>query len=159
MVFMHGLADRQLLRGLLVRCVIGRAGDFLHGAPPRALDLREKWRRSYRKRRHFSASGDDINGIRICRSANPCFYVNTAHAQGIPSADYSTFKTSHFAPYENFALLSSCPRRLAIIERVLRKNKRNGNSRKSFELQTWFHSICAPNPPKEATDLERSKFP
>jgi hypothetical protein len=51
----HGLADRQILCGLLVSCVIVRAGDFLHGTPPHALDLGEKWRRSYRKRRDDKA--------------------------------------------------------------------------------------------------------
>jgi hypothetical protein len=67
----HGLADRQLLRGCLVSYSIGQAGDFLHGTPPRALDLKEKWRRSWRKQRHFSVRGDDKNRMRICRSATP----------------------------------------------------------------------------------------
>ncbi len=68
----HGLADRQLLRWFLISCVIGREGDFLHGTPPRALDLREKGRRSCRKRRNFSLRGNDKKETGICRSANPC---------------------------------------------------------------------------------------
>jgi hypothetical protein len=67
----HGFADWQLLRGFLVTCVIGWAGDCLQGTPPCALNLREKWRRSCRKRRHFSVRGDDKNWMRICQSANP----------------------------------------------------------------------------------------
>jgi hypothetical protein len=50
-------------------CVIGRAGDFLHRTPPRAVNLEEKWRRSYRKRRHFSTRGNDKNEVEICRSS------------------------------------------------------------------------------------------
>jgi hypothetical protein len=30
---------------MLVSCVIERAGDFLYETPPRALNLKEKWRR------------------------------------------------------------------------------------------------------------------
>jgi hypothetical protein len=65
---------------LLVSCVIERAGDFLHETPPRALDLKEKWRRSYRKRRPSSMRGDDRSDeMRICQSANPWLIADLAN--------------------------------------------------------------------------------
>ncbi len=47
-------------------------GGFLARNSPRALNLKEKWRRSCRKWRHFSLRGDDKIAMWICRSANPC---------------------------------------------------------------------------------------
>ncbi len=85
----HGLADRLLLRSLLVSCVIGRAGDFLHETSLRALHLGGKWRRSCRKRHHFSLRGDDKNEMRMCRSANPWVFPNSAQKV---SSTSSTFR-------------------------------------------------------------------
>ncbi len=53
----------------------GASGGFLAWNSPRALNLKEKWRRSCRKWRHLSVrgeSGDDKTEMRICQSANPC---------------------------------------------------------------------------------------
>jgi hypothetical protein len=54
--------------------VIERAGDSLHKTPPHALDLKEKWRHSYRKRCHSSVRGDGRSEMRNCRSANFFFF-------------------------------------------------------------------------------------
>jgi hypothetical protein len=43
-------------------------GGFPARNSPRAVNLEEKWRRSYRKRCHFSSRGDDKNVNGICRS-------------------------------------------------------------------------------------------
>ncbi len=50
-------------------------GGFLARNSPRALNLKEKWRRSWRKWRHFSLRGDDKITMRICRSTNPCLLI------------------------------------------------------------------------------------
>jgi hypothetical protein len=54
-------------------------------------------------------------------------------------SDY-TVEASNFADLGNLALFLSGGR-LAIIKRVLKKNTRNGSSRKNTDMHTWFHSF------------------
>jgi hypothetical protein len=68
----HGIAERQSGRVMQVSCVIKHERDSLHGTLPRALNLKEKWRRSCKNCRLFSVRGDDKIVPQICRSANLC---------------------------------------------------------------------------------------
>jgi hypothetical protein len=136
----HGLADRHLLGGLLVSCVIGRAEDFLHGTPPRALDLREKWRRSCRKRRHISVRGDDKNRMRICRSPNPC-------SKWAFNRDTWSNKTPRYTTPDNGNVLTANLKRKRCICWVTKSHNLTCSSvyflhpRILFTLKIWLVSI------------------